>query len=151
MTTTKQRAYLPTDTFSYENGLNMAVAFTAYDNDEAYLLDPSYGEIIFNQYTWGEGADGNVWLEYNKIESAVCTDEQLGLAEGRTGAEFLKVAPDNLNQLKKFRKKFICPKKEEMKIRGTFNSNEASLIEVELVKCRDKPDCVTNDEIMEYF
>ena len=48
MTTTKQRAYLPTDTFSYENGLNMAVAFTAYDNDEAYLLDPSYGEIIFN-------------------------------------------------------------------------------------------------------
>ena len=47
MTMTQQRAYSPTDTFSFENGLNMAVAFTAYDNDESYLLAPEYGELIF--------------------------------------------------------------------------------------------------------
>ena len=75
MTTTKQRAYLPTDTFSYENGLNMAVAFTAYDNDDSYTLDLSYGEIIFKSYTWGEDADGNVSSTHEIIESTVCTDE----------------------------------------------------------------------------
>ena len=75
MTTTKRRAYLPTDTFSYENGLNMAVAFTAYDNEEIYTLDLSYGEIIFKAQTWGEDADGNVSSNHENIESTVCTDE----------------------------------------------------------------------------
>ena len=75
MTTTQQRAYQPTDTFSFENGLNIAVAFTAYDNDESYLLDPSYGELIFHTYSWGEKPDGEVWSTHERIQAAVCTDE----------------------------------------------------------------------------
>ena len=75
MTTTQQRAYLPTDTFSFGNGLNIAVAFTAYDNDESFQLDPSYGEIIFHAYSWGETPEGAVWSTHERIESSVCTDE----------------------------------------------------------------------------
>ena len=75
MTTTQQRAFLPTDTFSYEEGLNIGVAFTAYDNDESGLLDPSYGEIIINAFEWGELPNGDVWSTHKRIESEVCTDE----------------------------------------------------------------------------
>ena len=39
---------------NYEiNGFNVAAAFTAYDNESENILDPSYGELVFNHYWWG--------------------------------------------------------------------------------------------------
>ena len=38
-----------------------------------------------------------------------------------------------------------------MKINGTFNSNSARLIEIELVKCRDSVLCNTDDQINSFF
>ena len=32
--------------FSSKNGLNLAVAFTAYDNEREWILDPAYGELL---------------------------------------------------------------------------------------------------------
>ena len=45
--------------FSHENGLAIAVAFTAYDTERSWSLDPAYGEIVFNNYTWGPNPDGS--------------------------------------------------------------------------------------------
>ena len=33
--------------FDYDAGLNYAVAFTAYDSVTEYILDPSYGNLVF--------------------------------------------------------------------------------------------------------
>ena len=40
-------------TFNYNNGFNIAVAFTAYDDETEWILDDSYGEIVFNAFSWG--------------------------------------------------------------------------------------------------
>ena len=39
--------------FSFENGFNIAVAFTSYNNDEEYELKPEYGHIQFRSMEWG--------------------------------------------------------------------------------------------------
>lgn len=39
--------------FDYSKGMNIAVAFTAFDSEENYILDPSYGELVFNAVSWG--------------------------------------------------------------------------------------------------
>lgn len=45
-------------TFNYESGLNIAVAFTSFDNGKEPILDKSYGELVFNEYTWGRDEQG---------------------------------------------------------------------------------------------
>lgn len=37
--------FTPDDIFNYSNGLNIAVAFTAYDSNPEPILDPTYGTI----------------------------------------------------------------------------------------------------------
>ena len=40
--------------FDYvSNGFNIAAAFTAYDTDTDWILDPRYGELTFKSYHWG--------------------------------------------------------------------------------------------------
>ena len=34
-------------TFTYQNGLNFAVAFTDYNDQYGSILDESYGELVF--------------------------------------------------------------------------------------------------------
>ena len=45
--------------FDASKGLNMAMALTAYDGETENILDPSFGEIVFREYKWGEDDDGN--------------------------------------------------------------------------------------------
>ena len=45
--------YDDTEEFTYENGLNIAVAFTAYDSETEWILLPEYGELVFNYAEWG--------------------------------------------------------------------------------------------------
>ena len=33
-----------------DSGLNLAIAFTKYDQDPNPILDKSYGELVFNAY-----------------------------------------------------------------------------------------------------
>lgn len=67
------------DVFSYENGLNIAVAFTAYDSEEKWILDPTYGELIFSSYEWGAKADGTFATERKPLNSHRCQRDELGL------------------------------------------------------------------------
>ena len=41
-----------TSGFTYENGLNLAVAFTSFNNEPEWELDPAYGTLTFNAYSW---------------------------------------------------------------------------------------------------
>ena len=58
LSTTNDLFYSDEDIFSYKNGLNVAVAFTAYDSEDSWILDETYGELIFNSYSWGPKKDG---------------------------------------------------------------------------------------------
>ena len=74
--------------FSHENGLGIAVAFTGYNNEREWSLDPSYGNLVFNSFSWGVSDDGSYFTEWKKLDHHVCTPTELGL-EGREGAKFL--------------------------------------------------------------
>ena len=75
--------------FSYENGLNVAVSFTAYDGEQKWILDPTYGSLIFNSYTWGSREDGSLFAERIKLDQHICQRDELGLDEG--DAKFLPI------------------------------------------------------------
>ena len=47
LSTINDHKFTPDDKFRAQNGFNIAIAFTAYDNDPMPILDPSYGEIVF--------------------------------------------------------------------------------------------------------
>ena len=69
--------------FDYSNGFRTAIAFTAYDNERDVILDPTYGELIFNAVSWGE-RDGKNFFERKKLDNHPCTREELSL-EGDEG------------------------------------------------------------------
>ena len=94
------------DVISYENGFNFAVAFTAYDNDEEPILDPSYGEIVFNHFKWGTDAEENYFYERARINSThTCTPEELGLDTQSNETNFLPIRKENKNWVRKLQKK----------------------------------------------
>lgn len=58
ITTTISNANTYEDFFDSSMGLNIAVAFTSYDNDQDPIDDPTIGEVVFNHYKWGQNPDG---------------------------------------------------------------------------------------------
>ena len=71
--------YEDTDVFGYDNGLNVAAAFTAYDGERSWILDDSYGELVFNRRAWGYKPDGNFFSVRERLNSHVCSRKELGL------------------------------------------------------------------------
>jgi len=53
LSTINDMIFTPDDEFTYENGFNIAVGFTAYDSNPEPILDPTIGEVVFNHYRWG--------------------------------------------------------------------------------------------------
>ena len=106
LSTVKDMHYSPEDEFSYKNGFNFAVAFTAYDSNPEPILDPTYGEIIFNHYEWGPQPDGSYMTERRRINSHTCSREELGLDGDPDKAKFLPVYEDSLDEVDFYSKKF---------------------------------------------
>ena len=48
--------------FDHDQGLNLAVAFTSYDNNPDPILDKSYGQLVFNAYEWGSDENDNYFV-----------------------------------------------------------------------------------------
>ena len=48
-------------------------------------------------------------------------------------------------------KKFVCIDKEQMYVKGSFDSDEARLIQIQLKKCVGKAYCKTDKEILTFF
>ena len=63
ITTVNENALTSDSIFTYKTGLNFAVAFTAYDGETEWILDPSYGELVFKQNSWGVNPDGTFFLK----------------------------------------------------------------------------------------
>lgn len=61
--------------FDYQQGFNIAIAFTAFDGETDWILDDSYGEIVFNAYSWGYNEEGAPFTSREKLEYHVCTPE----------------------------------------------------------------------------
>ena len=63
----------------YEQGFNIAVAFSAYDSEREPILDPSIGELYFAVAAWGIEIDENgekiFYEKYERLETHRCTAE----------------------------------------------------------------------------
>ena len=54
-------------------------------------------------------------------------------------------------QIRKDYQSYLCIEQSELFIRGSFQSNKASLLDIRLERCRDRPDCKSDAEITAYF
>ena len=108
------------------NGMNFAIAFTAYDNERESILDPSYGRLIFNHYSWGPDQNGTYKSIRKEIPSHTCSTEELGL-EGQNSS-FMPINEKTYDELNLFHKKYICIENEDMYIHGNYNTNYARLL-----------------------
>ena len=56
--------------FNQEKGLELAVAFTAFDGSSDNKLDKSFGELVFVSYEWGKDKEtGKVFSKREIIPS----------------------------------------------------------------------------------
>ena len=67
------------DLFTHKMGLNIAVAFSAYDSEEEWVLDPAYGSLHLNHRSWGENPDGTYFVNRLALKGHNCTRENLAL------------------------------------------------------------------------
>ena len=113
--------------FTYNKGLNIAVAFTAFDNEREWMLDPSYGSLIINSYTWGVDKDGFNFSERKKLDHHVCSAAELGVSDDETKkgkATFLPPHKTSAGYVSFYQKKFICLEEEDIYLYGDFNTPE---------------------------
>lgn len=105
--------------------MNIAVAFSAYDSEQEYILDPTYGELRFTSLSWGNDENGKPFSDRQVLESHSCTREELNLEGDPTNARFFRPHPSSEWYVDFYWKKFLCIQPEEMRIYGDFNSFEA--------------------------
>lgn len=116
--------------FSYKQGINVAVAFTAYDDETEWILDPSYGTLEYKTYWWGEQEDGTYGVGKDlKKTRHICTREELGLDDLKN-ARFMPIHPKSESFVEKYYRKMICIDKSELVVSGTFDSTAADLLNI---------------------
>ena len=126
--------------FNYErDGLNFAVAFTGYDDVTEPVLDPSYGKLIMNSWSWGFD-DEVVSTVRVPLGTHQCTQAELGLDESRElSSKFYPSRTNARRNLEKYNKKFICiDDAKDMFISGSYNSEKARLMNIQVVRCSEQ-------------
>ena len=116
--TTNFLHYDDVSNFTSVNGFNIAVGFTAYDTNTEWILDPTYGELVFNHYSWLLDDDGNISENFTPIKTHNCSKEELGLTEDRIGAKFLPQSEKDKTLMPYVYKKLQCIAKEELWLHG---------------------------------
>ena len=58
LSSVKEGHFAEDELFDYDQGLSIAVGFTAFDNQTTWSLDPSYGELVISSYEWGYRTSG---------------------------------------------------------------------------------------------
>ena len=107
LSTVNEDFYSSDDTWSSKNGFNIAAAFSAYDSETEWILDPTYGSLVFNHFSWGIDENGDPFTKRQRLDEHSCTSEELGLDEtDRSDAQFLPIR--DLSLVKLYQKKFIC-------------------------------------------
>ena len=96
---TDEFEFMDIDNITHANGFNIAVGFTSYDNSTMWQLDPTYGELVYNSYSWGMNSDGSYYLIRKELPKRNCTKAELGLSEEEGETVFLPVHESNRNWL----------------------------------------------------
>ena len=156
LSTIYDRYFTNEDVFNYENGFNVAAAFTKFNSDTEFILDPKYGELVFQHYFWGLQQDGKYRSGRERVKSMHnCTREELGLDGDKSKAKFKPSYVDNTDLVNTYQKKFTCIDEEDAFIFGDYNSVSANLINIQLVKCNNvtQPgvECKSDEEILNFF
>ena len=70
LSTTRDLYWSPDKQFSNKNdNFNIAIAFTGFNNKVEYELDPSYGKLLINSFSWGYHEDGTFFTERRLVDS----------------------------------------------------------------------------------
>ena len=149
---TNQEAIDETFRFGYEEGFNVAVAFTSYGNEKEYELLEKYGSLRFRGDQWGLNPDGSVYRNNTIFDSHICTREELGLDEDRTDATFMPHQDRQEPFVDMYQKKFICLNKEDLVLWGDFSSDESRQFNIDFVKCNttERDDCADDAAVEEF-
>ena len=137
LSTINDRHFTPEDKINYKNdGFNIAAAFTAFDSETEYILDASYGELVFMHYFWGIQENGEYAAGRRRLKTIHnCTQDELGLSEDASTSKFFKTSKQNRDIINTYTKKFVCADESEMEVFGDFNSDNAQLMNIQLIKC----------------
>ena len=144
---TKKHHFPDDHRFSYENGFNIAVAFTGFDDIQEWDLDPSVGELQFRASEWGNNPDGSFYWDHKVLKSHKCSDEELGLAPDRKGARFMPAVDRHLFYIDYYKEKFICLDPDDLYFFGDFESPSARQLNIDLVKCKGNDSCKNETEV----
>ena len=148
----KTNALQSHDEFDASMGLNFAAALTAYDDNEEPIDDPTFGELVFNHHKWGRNSDGSIFASGRyRIKSHRCTSEELGVSKSTDASSLFSMDERYLTDFKFYQKKFFCPDQKDLRIYGDFNTASAQLLNVQFIKCHDRPDCKTPEEITQFL
>ena len=110
-TYTSKEFFADKDRFAFENGFNVAVAFTSFGSSTEWQLDSTVGELRFRASEWGFDEDGNPkWNNDLILDSAVCTKEELGIGEDQTNAKFMPIVERSRHYMELYQEKFLCLK-----------------------------------------
>ena len=108
------------------------------------MLPPEIGRLQFIRNQWS-----STDFSYVEIESHTCTPKELGLEESNDG-KYMKPTKASYNFVKLYQKKFLCINEEDRFVRGNFQSEAASLIQVRLNRCSGEDYCKSKEEIDEF-
>lgn len=139
------------DRFDYQQGFNIAVGLSGWNDIVEYELPPEIGYISYGASEWGIDDNGLLIDDWYDFESHTCTPEELGLTDDRSNATFYTVKPLQRAYVEKFQKKLQCINKQDLTLWGDFQSVFARQFNIFFVKCTDKPECKTDAEIKEYL
>ena len=135
--------------FDNARGLNVAVALTAYDNEREVILDPSYGEIIFELYSWGDrGEDQSTTFATSNtkpLPAHPCTPTELE-------ESFMPTFARHKRDLSLYEKKFVCANDPgQFLIYGDYNSQSAQKLSVRFQVCSDRPECKPKKAVLDWL
>ena len=80
-----------------------------------------------------------------------CTKQELGVeSDQQSRAKFLPIRKENRELVNFHSKKFKCVDEEDLYMYGDYNSDKASLFNIQLVKCKNetRSDCKSEHQIM---
>ena len=105
--------------FDYSKGFNVAVAFTSYESQSEYILDPTYGRLVFEKVSWGVDETGSFFTNYEEMDKHVCTKEELGHGDPE-GLKFLPVETNSVEVVEQKQKQFLCVSEKVLSLNGNF-------------------------------
>ena len=113
------------------------------------MLDPSFGEIKVKTSTWGYDDDDEYIYEEKYLDLHLCTKQELGL-EGESSI-FMPIKESSAEELELMAGKMLCLAEEDAYVYGNFNSDNARMLYIEIVKCVGLDYCANDDEIKDHL